>query len=384
MAKRVVVSVISDLATDQRVHKVCQTLRQSGYEVHLIGSKKKHSLALDKRIYSTSRIAMIFQKKFLFYAEFNTRLFFRLLFHKADILLGNDLDVMPATWLAAALKRKPLVYDTHEYFMAMAGLDNKPMVRRVWKAVESFIFPKLRYIYTICDSFCELYEKDYQKKLLAVRNVPYLHSSEEEGHEDLLKAIDAQIPRNKFLLLFQGAGINPHRGAEELVLTMQWLDPLKFHLLIVGGGDSFPQVLALIEQHGLRDRITTIPKQPFSLLKHITRQADLGLSLDKADNINHKYGLPNKIFDYLHAGVPVLVSRLIELEKIVNAYNVGDFIENHDPAHIASCIQKVADNPGKLKIWKDNTENLRRDLNWENEGKIVLRIFKQVESETVK
>ena len=165
---------------------------------------------------------------------------------------------------------------------------------------------------------------------------------------------------------------------------MNWLDPAIFHLLIVGGGDVFPELVALIEKNGLRDRITTIPKQPFFLLKHITRQANLGLSLDKADNINHKYGLPNKIFDYLHAGVPVLVSRLIELEKIVTAYDVGDFIEHHDPAHIASCIRRIADNPDRLKTWKENTEKLRQELNWENEGKIVLGIFKQVESETVK
>jgi len=66
---------------------------------------------------------------------------------------------------------------------------------------------------------------------------------------------------------------------------MKWLDPAIFHLVIVGGGDVFPEVLALIESHGLRDRITTIPKQPFALLKHITQQADLGLSLDKAEKI---------------------------------------------------------------------------------------------------
>jgi len=384
MAKRVVVSVISDLVTDQRVHKVCQTLQQSGYEVHLIGSKKKGSLSLDKRIYTTSRINIFFQRGFLFYAEFNARLFFKLLFQKADIFLGNDLDVMPGTWPAATLKRKPVVYDTHEYYTAMSGLEKKPMVRKFWKSVETFMFSKINHIYTICDSFCNLYQRDYHKQLTTVRNVPYLNGLDVPANQEVLNRIDAQIPKNKFILLFQGAGINPHRGAEELVLAMQYLDPAIFHLLIVGGGDVFPKVVASIDSLGLRDRITTIPKQPFALLKHITKQADLGLSLDKADNINHRYGLPNKIFDYLHAGVPVLVSRLVELEKIVNTYEVGDFIENHDPAHIASCIQKIAADKGRLNSWKVNTEKVRQELNWEKEGKIVLSIFKQVESETVK
>jgi glycosyltransferase involved in cell wall biosynthesis len=118
-------------------------------------------------------------------------------------------------------------------------------------------------------------------------------------------------------------------------------------------------------------------------LKHITRQAHLGLSLDKSDNLNHRFGLPNKIFDYLHAGLPVLVSRLVELEKIVNRYQVGTFIENHEPQHIAKRIENVFEDQPALEMWKKNTERARNELNWENEGKIVLAIFKQVAPERV-
>src|SRR5882724_4844947 len=125
MAKRIVVTVISDLVTDQRVHKVCQTLHDNGFEIFLIGAKKKNSLLLDKRDYEARRIPLLFQKKIFFFAEFNMRLFLRLLFIKADIFLGNDLDVMPATYFAAKFRGKKIVYDTHEYYMAMAGLDNK-------------------------------------------------------------------------------------------------------------------------------------------------------------------------------------------------------------------------------------------------------------------
>lgn len=384
MPKRIVVTVISDLVTDQRVHKVCQTLHGQGYEVLLIGAKKRRSLALDKRDYAVRRIPLLFQKKAFFYAEFNTRLFLRLLFTRADILLGNDLDVMPATYLASRLKRKPIVYDTHEYWMAMAGLENKSFRRKIWKAIESAIFPRLRYIYTICDSFCELYRRDYGKELKTVRNVPYLHFRETGRHAELIKNIESKIPQNKQILLFQGAGINPFRGVEELVLAMQYLDREKYHLLIVGGGDIFSVIQDLVEQHRLHDRISIIPKVPFEVLRHITGHARLGLSLDKSENLNHRYGLPNKIFDYLHAGVPVLVSRLVELEKIVNTYEVGMFIENHEPQHIAQCIEKALADPARLTKWKENTEKLRRELNWENESKIVIDIFKQVEAETVK
>ncbi|MBS1597803.1 MAG: glycosyltransferase [Bacteroidetes bacterium] len=383
MAKRIVVTVISDLVTDQRVHKVCQTLHDAGYEILLIGAKKKKSLPLEKRDYKAIRIPLLFQRKIFFFLEFNTRLFLKLLFTKADIFLGNDLDVMAATFFAGRWKKKQIVYDTHEYYMAMAGLDNKIIRKKIWKTLESYIFPRLQFIYTICDSFCELYRKDYGKELRTVRNVPYLHDKSPNADPQLLKKIDALIPQNKKLLIFQGAGINPHRGVEELVLAMRFLDSKKYHLLLVGGGDIFSLIEEMIHEHKLEEIITVIPKVPFQVLRHITRQAHLGLSLDKPDNLNHRYGLPNKIFDYLHAGLPVLVSRLVELEKIVNFYRVGTFIENHDPNHIAACIESAFENTDSMKLWKENTVIAKKELNWENEGKIVLEIFKQVAAEKV-
>jgi glycosyltransferase involved in cell wall biosynthesis len=384
MPTKIVVSVISDLVTDQRVHKVCQCLQEEGYIVKLIGAKKKLSLDLNKRDYSTRRIHMLFQRKIFFYAEFNLRLFFLLLFTRADIYLGNDLDTMPANWLAATLRHKPLVYDTHEYYTAMAGLDGKHIRKKIWKGIETFIFPRLKYIYTICDSFCDLYARDYHKKLVAVRNVPYLHPKNPGISREKICEIKSLIPENRKILIFQGAGINQHRGGEELVLAMKWLDPEKFHLLIIGGGDLFQQITDMIVHHNLQDRITIIPKVPFEVLREITPLGDLGLSLDKGDNLNHRFGLPNKIFDYIHAGLPILTSRLVEPEKIVNEYQVGTFIESHEPSHIAGCIHQLFSDPKQLDTWKTNTEKAKQELNWEKESKIVLSIFKQVESERVK
>ena len=379
MAKRVIISVISDLVTDQRVHKVSLTLQEAGHDVLLIGAKRRTSLSLSARSYPATRISMIFQKKVFFYGEFNLRLFFRLLRVKGDIFLGNDLDVMPAVWLAGRIRRKPVVYDTHEYYLGMPELDGRPRVKRIWQRIEQFIFPRLRYIYTICDSFCELYRTDYGKTLRAVRNVPYRRSAGID--QPLPSDIENKLPRDKFFLLFQGAGINPERGVEELVMAMSYLDPARFHLVIIGGGDIFGRIIDLVKEKGLSDRITLIPKIPFEVLRSVTRRADLGLSLDKPTNINHIYGLPNKIFDYLHSGVPVLVSRLVELEKIVDQYHVGDYIDNHDPAHIAARIEAISRDPAKLKRWKNNTSKVIEDLNWEKEGRIVVEIFEQVEQE---
>jgi glycosyltransferase involved in cell wall biosynthesis len=379
MSKRVIVSVISDLVTDQRVHKVCLTLHEAGYEVVLIGSRTGKSLPLSPRAYRAGRIRMLFHKKVFRYAEFNTRLFFRLLFTRGDIFLGNDLDALPAVWLAARMKGRPVVYDTHEYWLGMPELEGRDRVKNVWRRIEAFLVPRVPYMYTICDSFCELYRKDYGKTLRAVRNVPYKAIAGID--RPLPPEVGNRLPEGKHFLLFQGAGINPERGVEELVMAMEFLDPARFHLVIIGAGDIFHKIEAMITDRQLADRITILPKVPFEVLRALTRRADLGLSLDKPTNINHIYGLPNKIFDYLHSGVPVLVSRLIELEKIVNKYDVGAFIDNHQPAHIAARIGEVFRDPARMESWKKNTEKVRDELNWEKEGRIVVEIFEQVEQE---
>jgi glycosyltransferase involved in cell wall biosynthesis len=381
MPVKVVATVISDLVTDQRVHKVCTTLQDNGYEVYLIGAKKKNSLSLTPRTYKASRITMLFQKKMWFYAEFNIRLFFKLLFIKADIFLGNDLDVMPATWLVAKLKNKVIVYDTHEYFLGMPQLYGKPFALKVWTKIEQTIFPTLKHIYTICPSFCEMYKRDYGKDLLSVRNVPYKNLVSSGFYKDQIEAIYKKIPDNKRILIFQGIGINLERGGEELVLAMRYLSASTYHLLIVGGGEVFDKVISLTKEKQLQDRITILPRVPFEVLRLITIKAQLGLSLDKPNNINHLYGLPNKIFDYLHSGVPVLVSRLIELERIVDSYNVGMYIDDHDPKHIAIKIEEAFADEERMILWKKNTVRLRDELNWEEEEKIVLQVFADAKKE---
>jgi glycosyltransferase involved in cell wall biosynthesis len=384
--KQIIVTVISDLVTDYRVHKICQTLHEDGYRVLLIGRRNKNSLPLKSRDYQTDRLKMWFGRSIFYYAEFNIRLFFRLYRSKGDIYLGNDLDVMPATLLIADMKRKPLVYDSHEYFLGMAGMDQKPVRRNIWRYIESRVFTKLKYMYTVSESIRNLYRRDYDKKLFVVRNLPLKNQPAMELSPDeitWIESIDRQIPENKNLLILQGAGINESRGAEELVYSMLFLDSARYHLLIIGGGDVFEILKKIIAQNRLSNKITLIPKVPFAVLGHFTRKAKLGFSIDKPAVLNHKYSLPNKLFEYLHAGVPVLASRLIEQEKIIHQYDVGGFIENHQPEHIAQRIKEIFAEPEILQQWKKNTCRLREELNWENESKIVIDIFKQVEQDSV-
>ena len=171
--KRIIVSVTNDLVSDNRVHKVCTTLTKMGFLVLLIGRKLPKSITLNSRNYDTKRLNLMFKKGLLFYAEFNFRLFLFLLFSKSDVLLSNDLDTLTANFLVSKLKKKPLVYDSHEYFTEVPELINRPKVQRVWEWLESKIVPKIKHAYTVCDSIANVYKKKYGVSFKVVRNIPF-------------------------------------------------------------------------------------------------------------------------------------------------------------------------------------------------------------------
>lgn len=363
--KKIIVSVTSDLVTDQRVHKVCTTLHTAGYGVLLVGRKKKDSLALETRAYRTHRMKLFFEKGPFFYAEFNLRLFFLLLFRKADILLANDLDTLLPNFLVAKMREIPLAYDNHEYYTGVPELESRPFIQGIWKSIERWIFPKLSHVYTVNASIARLYEEEYYVPVRVVRNIPLLSPFTDRD-------APPGFPEGK-VILYQGAGINVDRGVEEALLAMRHVKDAV--LLIVGGGDAIGSIQNLAKREGLEDRVIFVPKMPFERLKEYTRHASIGLSLDKDTNINYRYSLPNKVFDYIHAGLPILASRVVEVKRIVEDYQVGLTIENHSPGHIADRINEMLSDEKRLATWKTNALKAAIELNWQKEEQVLLHII---------
>jgi len=371
--KKVHLSVTNDLFTDQRVLKMARTLHDMGYEVHLCGARRKDSRPFNLEYATVKRIPLLFHKKFLFYAEYNLKLFFHLLFRRYDILVSNDLDTLLPNYLVKWLKRKPLVYDTHEYFTGTPEVVSRPFVHKVWKSLERWLFPRLQDIITVNASIAGLYEKEYGKKLHVVRNVPVYRKP-----VAALPAEELGLPADKDIVLLQGTGINIDRGAEELVEAMKPVYGLdNILLLIIGSGDVIPGLKEMTRRHGLAGRVMFTGKMAPDRLRDYTMHAKVGVSLDKDTNINYRYSLPNKIFDYMMAGVPQLVSRLPELEKIIKKYDTGLVADSHDPGHIASCIKTMVSDAGQWKQWQHNSLVAARELCWENEEKTVRGIYRQ-------
>ncbi|KAA3653050.1 MAG: group 1 glycosyl transferase, partial [Bacteroidetes bacterium] len=109
----------------------------------------------------------------------------------------------------------------------------------------------------------------------------------------------------------------------------------------------------------------------------LTQKASLGVSLEKELGLNYKYAVPNKIFDYIQAGVPVLYSPLVEVVSLLNNYLVGEQLMSHEPISIARQINEMLISD-KRELWKSECLRAASIYNWEEEEKKLLNLFGRI------
>lgn len=356
----VTVSVSNDLLTDQRVSKVCNSLYLLGYEVKLLGRLLPNSLEFE-RPYETRRFRLMFNKGPLFYFNLNLVLFFYLVFSRKTILLSNDLDTLPANFFASKLRRFQLVYDSHELFSEVPELVNRPKVQKIWRSMESYFLPKLENCYTVSQHIAQHYMKLYGVDFKIIRNFP------------ILQKAAVQVKEN--YILYQGA-LNVGRGVEDVIKAMNFVDD--FQLLIAGTGDIEEDLKQLTNDLGLSEKVIFLGRLLPDELKVVTAKAKLGFSLEEDLGLNYRYAVPNKIFDYIHAGVPILYSPLVEVMTLLKKYSVGEVLISREAESLASQIMSML-NSKLYDDWVKNCLKARKEFNWENEEKKLKEIFSSID-----
>ncbi len=362
--KQVYISVINDLATDQRVGRVAKLLVDKGFEVTCIGRRFKNSPDLRSKPYKIRRYRMLFSRGPFFYACFNLRLLLSLLFAKRPALfISNDLDTLLANYLGSRIRKVPLIYDSHELFTQVPELIQRKRVQKVWKGIERWLVPKLSYALTVNYSIATIYRRLYGTQFRVVRNVP--------------EKID-YIPRNatvekRQMIIYQGA-LNVGRGLELMIDAMEYLENILF--VVVGTGDIEKDLRERVAQKQLGDRIEFTGRVLPEELLTLTCQADLGISLEEDRGLSYRYSLSNKLFDYIQCRVPVLCSALPEMSRIVDTYGIGISTNERNPEKLASIIRYMLKERSR-GAWKEALQKAAPELCWEKESLVYLELLKE-------
>ena len=246
MSKKIIFCVTNDLVFDQRMQRICTTLANNNFHTELVGRILGNSKPVATFPFLQTRLTCFFNKGFLFYAEYNIRLFFYLLFADVDIICGCDLDTLPAAVLAAKLKRKKVVYDAHEYFPESPELIGKPMKQSVWYFIEKVLVKRTDTLYTVTNSIAQIFNRKYKVDCNVIRNLPIKKISH-----------NSQFTTHNYLL-YQGA-VNIGRGLNEMLLVMLKIENATFY--IAGDGDEMEHIKYSIKELNLENKVKLLGKK---------------------------------------------------------------------------------------------------------------------------
>ena len=359
--KKIYFTVTNDLTYDQRMHRICTSLAKNDFAVVLVGRKLKHSLPLKPEQYEQKRLRCWFNKGKLFYIEYNLRLFFFLLFKKVDIVCAIDLDTILPCLLVSAWKSIPRVYDAHELFTGLKEVTTRPSIEAVWKKIERSTVPKFRWGYTVSESIAEEFHRRYKVNYQTIMNVP------------VLKPLDARPTREKFIL-YQGA-VNEARGFEYLIPAMKMIT---YKLVICGHGNFMDQLKELIIENKVQDKVELTGMLMPNELWKMSQQATIGVAFPENTGINQYLALPNKFFDYIHAGLPQINVDFPEYRKLNDKYHVAVLVNNIEPKTIADSVNNLMADGVLLEQLKQNCLKAREELNWQNEEKKLIGFYKNI------
>jgi glycosyltransferase involved in cell wall biosynthesis len=362
--KRLFFTVTNDLNYDQRMHRICTTLSDAGYDVTLVGRVLPTSLPTKERPFRQIRLRCWRHKGFAFYAEFNVRLLFFLWKNDFDAVCSIDLDTLPAGCMATLTKGKPRVFDAHEYFTEVPEVTHRPLVKLFWSGVERLFLPFYRHAYTVGPALARIFSQQHGIAFRVVRNVPFPQTA----------TTTARTEPGKKILLYQGA-LNEGRGLETLIDAVPLLPP-HIELWLAGEGDLSQTLRTRAQNAGERVRFLGFVDP--ETLKEITREAWLGLNLLENKGLSYYYSLANKFFDYVQTNVPIITMNFPEYAALNQQHEVAILLDNLDVATLAKTIVDLDNHPDQYLFLQKNCQKAALEWHWEKEKQTLLEVYEQV------
>lgn len=292
----------------------------------------------------------------------------------ADIYHSHDLTTLPIGYIARRRTGGKLVYDSHEFFTDLAYI---PRLQRLllFKPMERYLIRRVDQVIAAGDYLAEWLSKKYRIALpVVLLNCPPMRLSKESSPGNSLRerlGLDEIVP----IIIYEGI-IGSGRGLHNLVLSASYLN--KGVIVFMGWGNLRDELQRYTEQRGLADKVLFVePIPPDQVVDHIS-SASLGIVIVQNTSLNNYHNSPNKLYEYINAGLPVVASDFPRLNEVIEGYHIGKTFDPENPEDIAAAINWVLADKKRYEGMKKNTLKAAKRFNWENESRKLLEVYKRL------
>jgi glycosyltransferase involved in cell wall biosynthesis len=375
---RIHLPFLSEYLPETRIHKTARSLASAGHTVTVITLwRPGQALQDDLAGYRVRRLRLLsgawrgrLVAPLLKWVEFSLRMWGFCLRHPAEAIQANDAKALPPAWLCAITNRAFLIYDARELetgrefgSFRLAGI-----YRRLWSLPEAVFIRRADAVITVSESIAGELERLYRiPRPVVVMNCP---ESRLPTPSNRLRA-ELGIPMTMRIALYQGS-ISAGRGIEPFLQAVQSIPGLAG--VVLGDGPLLPQLRARFQGEA-GQRVYLPGRVPIDQLPEYIGSADLGIALIQDTCLSHRYSLPNKLFEYIQAGIPVVASDLPEIKRIVRGFDVGTVVDPESSQAIASGIRGLLEDTETYSRVKANTRLAADRLTWEQESKKLLALY---------
>jgi glycosyltransferase involved in cell wall biosynthesis len=382
--KKIAILLNSPIQNDSRVVKIIQTLSEKNlvFFFYVNGNIDE-----DKSLFNENVHLYNFIQKTTFWTKVkrNTLFCYEFMFFydkviksgvQYDAVWCNDLPTLiPATKISKKLKCK-LIYDSHEiytetlnqFFPRKARGIKKiiysillHVMKRHGETVEKKYIPKVDVFITVNESLLSYFSnKQVIKRGLVIMNLPKIKDKVVNEKIDFKQKFGWS--ENSFISIYQGV-LNEGRGLKTLLQAYVLLEE-SFKLVFLGNGPIQHELMEYVQINSLEHRVKFINLVPLNAVNKYTAGANLGINLLESYNLSKTLASPNKLFEYIHEGIPVLASYSLENIKVFNSYNIG-YLTKNNPIAIADNLNRISK---QEKSTFEEALNLAKEYyNWENQ-----------------
>lgn len=303
-------------------------------------------------------------------ANIYLRMVLRGISKRYDIYHSNDLNTLLQGYISSKFRfrKKKLVYDSHEVQTSRTGYNSA-----IYGKLEKWLIKRIDTMIVENDTRAKYNEELYGFYPNVVHNYPFKQIGEDNEIISIHEMFN--LPKGEKILLYQG-GIQIGRGLEKLIQATPLFK--EGTLVLVGDGKQKPELIKMVEEMGLTDRVKFIPKAPLADLPKYTRNAYLGFQVLNNVCFNHWSASSNKLFEYMMSGVPVVACSFPEIKRVVETEKVGICVDSHDYKDIARAVNILLSDEELRDGYSRNCLNAKNKYNWEEEQEVFLDVYKKV------